>query len=96
MGGRTRLDVTCTRTLSNFLILITIYAAHKFSVTATSNWLILKYTYFGFAVEVKVKIALSLIEYHPKETYGLVKVQNHAFFILARCGVNERPHARPL
>jgi len=79
--------------------LIMIYVDYKcfpFSVKLTSIWLILKHTYFGFAVEVKAKIALSLIEYQPRETYGLVKVQNHAFFILVRCGVNERPHARPL
>jgi uncharacterized membrane protein (Fun14 family) len=54
------------------------------------------YIYFGFAVEVKVKIALYLIEYHHKQSYGLVKVQNHAFFTLVQCDVNERPHARPL
>jgi len=43
----------------------------------------------------KLKTAKSLIGYHPRKTYGLVKVQNHALFILARCGVNERSHARP-
>ena len=75
---------------------MTICAAHRLSVTTNSNWMILKHTYFGFAVEVNVKSALSLIDYQPKKYYGLVKVQNRAFFILARCGVYERPHARPL
>jgi hypothetical protein len=59
-----------------------IYVAHKcfpFSVTVTSNWLILKHIYFCFPVEVNVNIALFLIEYHPRETYELVKVQNQAF-----------------
>jgi ABC-type nickel/cobalt efflux system permease component RcnA len=99
MVATTRLIFTCTRTMTSLFTLIMIYVAYKcftFTVTVTSNWFILKHTYFGFAVEVKVKMALSLIEYHPSEMYGLVKVKNHAFFVLARCCVNERPHARPL
>jgi hypothetical protein len=42
------------------------YKCFLFSVKLTSNWLILKHTYFGLAVEVKAKIALSLIEYQSR------------------------------